>query len=120
MKTIILVETNLFFSTKISSGLAHLGFFVEVENSLQGVKDKATPETSAVILDLSSPDLDVLAIVRDLKKSKETASIPIIAFAGHKDQNLLKSAESLGCDLVVTNSAITSKLGELLGKINVL
>ncbi len=122
-KIVILVESNLFFTTKISAGLKQLGYGVEVERSFEGVRKKTGEETEAIILNLSAPGIDPLEIIKNLKNSPETARIPLIAFSGHRDQEKLRSAAALGCELTVANSAIVSGLPALLnqlkmGKIN--
>ena len=63
-KTVILVVDNLFFSTKISSGLRQRGYSVEAANTLDGIKSKTGQETEAVILDLSASSLRGQAIIK--------------------------------------------------------
>lgn len=118
-KKIILVDANIFFSTKIVSRLEHLGYSVNTVNSYQGIKNNLSLGISAVIIDLSVHGINVLDIIKKLKESPETASIPLIGFAGHKEHALLKSARSFGCDLVTTNSAITLDMQALLDEIKV-
>jgi len=119
-KKIILVEKNVFFSTKIVGQLKHLGYSVDTETSYEGIKNRAGLGLSAIIINLASPDINVLEIVKKLKHSLETASIPVIGFCGHSEQTLLESARSSGCDLVTTNSKITSNLPAVLDKIDVI
>ena len=115
-KTVILVDKNLFFSTKVSANLRRMGYSVEVESTFEGVKNKAGPETDAVILNLSAPGLDAMEIIKNLKRAPETSRIPLIGFGGHKEQGLFQVALDLGCDRVITNSAIASDLHALLGQ----
>ena len=119
-KKIVLVETNIFFSAKIVAQLKQLGYSVDTESSYQGVKDKAGLGISAIIIDLAARDINVLEMVKKLKDSPETASIPVIGFCGHSERALLESARSYGCDVVTTNSKITSDLPAVLDRIDVI
>ena len=117
-KTVILAVDNLFFSTRISSGLRQRGYSVEAAATLDGIKSKTGPETAAVVLDLSASNLDVMGMIQGLKSAPETARIPLIGFGGHKATELFQAARDRGCDLIVTNAAITSDLGACLAKVN--
>lgn len=119
-KKIILIEKNIFFSTKIVGQLKHLGYSVDIVSNYQEVKNKAGSGISAIIIDLAARDMNVLEIIKKLKDSPRTASIPLIGFGGHKEHALLESARSSGCALVTTNSDITSDLPKLLEKIDAL
>ncbi len=114
MPKILLIETNLFFSTKIAGELKQLGYEVEKETSFEGARAKASSETAAIIIDLASRGLDAVQIIKNLKNSPETSPIPVIGFCGHADQGLIESAKSAGCNLVTTNGKISSDLSGLL------
>lgn len=111
---VILVETNLFFSAKLAASLKFAGYGVEIQRDFEGARRKAGPETSAIVVNLSAPGIDVLEIIRDLKGAPETAGIPILGFGGHKERELFQRAESAGCDLVVPNSAVSAELPALI------
>jgi CheY-like chemotaxis protein len=115
-KQIILVEKNLFFSTKISANLKQLGYKTVITESLQGVKSKISSETNGIIVSLSLPDKDVLEIIKSLKQNPATASIPLIAYGRHTHRDLFQTARNLGCDVTATNLEITSHLSSLLVK----
>ena len=117
-KNVILVDTNLFFSAKISADLKRMGYSVIIEKSFEGVKDNAGPETGAVVLNLNAPGIDVMEIIKNLKAAPETARIQLIGFGGHKEQGLLQTARALGCDRVVANSAMTAELSAFLSPSN--
>ena len=85
---------------------------------MDGIKSKTGQETEAVILDLSASSLNVMGIIQGLKSAPETARIPLIGFGGHKETELFQTARDHGCDLIVTNSAITTDLDALLAKVN--
>lgn len=133
-KTIILIETNLFFSTALSGNLKRLGYGVEVEKSWEGVRAKisvveksgldqsggalkAGGSIRAVIINLAAPGLDAAAIIKNLKSHPETSSIPVIGFGGHQDKARLEAAAAAGCDQVVTNGVISSSLEAVLRRI---
>src|SRR3989338_5144024 len=114
-KKIILVETNLFFSLKITAPLTQLGYTVEINYSFEEIKNKTG--ICAIIIDLCAKDLNPIEIIKKLKNSAETELIPIIGFCGHSKQTLMESARLSGCSIVTTNAKITSCIAEVLAAI---
>ena len=117
-RKILLVDNDLFFSTRIADQLRKLGFETEVEGVPAAVLGKARGGVIAVILNLSMRTADPIEIIRSLKSDPETASIPIIAFGSHKNSALLESAKSAGCRAVLPNSTISASLFKLLSSFN--
>ncbi len=132
-KTVILIETNLFFSSALSGNLKRLGCGVEIEKSWEGVIAKivkksemggdagasdARSTVKAVIVNLSAPGIDAVAIIKNLKSHPETSNIPVIGFGGHQDKTRLEAAVAAGCDQVVTNGVISSSLEAVLSRIS--
>src|SRR5689334_9614668 len=107
-KSIILVDDNLFFSTKVSSSLKQLGFVVEIEKSMENIRKRLSTQPEAVIINLSAISLDVMGIIKNLKNDAQTKHIPLVGFGGHKEREIFQAAREAGCDLVVTNNVISS------------
>lgn len=115
-KKIILVETNLFFSLKITGPLKRLGYSVDINNNFEEIKNKTG--SCAIIIDLGAKDQNPIEIIKKLKNFAETKLIPIIGFCGHSEQTLMENALSSGCSMVTTNAKITSCIAEVLAAID--
>lgn len=57
---------------------------------------------------------DIRAAIARLKQNRETAHIPIIAFADDKEVQLQDGARQAGANLVVTDGAVLAHLPQLI------
>ena len=64
-----------------------------------------------VIVDLSGKE--ACSAIASLKQTRETAHIPVIAFAGAQAGQLQAAAREAGANLVVTDAAILAHLPQL-------
>jgi two-component system, cell cycle response regulator len=63
-----------------------------------------------IILDLKLPQMDGLALTRELKRDEATAHIPIVAITAHPDRWDQQMVLQAGCDLYVEKPVDTRKL----------
>ncbi|HEY3203150.1 MAG TPA: hypothetical protein VGL03_05765 [Thermoanaerobaculia bacterium] len=111
-KSLIACVEDLFFRSKIEATARHLNVPVR----FVGAKDLAKAcgaDTAAVLLELSSNG-DSLAAVRDLRRVKATAELPVIGFLSHVDKPLAREAESAGVTRVMPRSEFSETLPDLL------
>ena len=101
-------DENLMWSAKLSSGIKLLGFEVMVLEKLP----ESLPESDVAIINLGSAKMPPETVIPLLKDR----GIKIIAHAGHKEKPVLDLGNEYGADLVVTNSELTHKLGDILAK----
>ena len=113
-KTIVLVETNLFFAAKISAILRKLEAEVKIAKNFDAIQKNAETHPEIMILNLANPETDPLGIIRKLKGCAQTAAIPILGFCGHKDAALMQAAADAGCDRIIPNSTLALNLTEVL------
>ncbi len=102
---ILILERNLIWSSRLANTAKALGHEALV------VAELPDPiEADVAIINLAEPDPRVFAPLA-------AAGVKIIAHAGHKEKDKLELGKSAGCDLVVTNSELTFKLGEILERV---
>ncbi|MEK6734650.1 MAG: ATP-binding protein [Pseudomonadota bacterium] len=80
---ILLSGTNYSLVTKLG-GVAGLSYL------------KTYSPIDVILLDLMMPDLDGLAILKEIKKDSKLKNIPVIIQSGASDQNLIDNALKLG------------------------
>jgi DNA-binding response OmpR family regulator len=69
-----------------------------------------------VLIDLSSPDSELLREVRRLRECKETQHLPVIGFGATSSEEAKNRALEAGVTLLVSESAILSHLSQCLTK----
>lgn len=105
--TILVLEDNLLWSTRLARSLQALGHEAEVHSALP----KGPLRADAAIVNLGA--LDLRALVDPLRE----AGIYVIGHAGHKERELHDLGREAKCDRLATNSEITHKLGQILDEI---
>ncbi len=118
-KRVILIETNLFFLTKISAILRNHGYRAETARSFQEVCVKAESTAEVIIVNLLAPGIKALDVISEIKKFPPTKNIPMLGFAGHLAQDLFEQARAAGCDRVVSNGQLCANLPEILAEIKI-
>ena len=107
---ILLIQNNLFFSSRIENSVRALGYEIETLSNPQAARNPS--EATLVIINLAARALDPLSRIQKLK---EGGAI-IVGYAGHKEALLLESARKAGCDFVVSNAMIHQDLPSILQK----
>lgn len=108
----ILVTRDLLFASKISGTAAELGFRVVVEgNAAQAARTAADPACRCLILDLTTPGLQVCDVLAALPASGRPR---VIAFGPHVQAALLSEARDAGCDEVLPRSKFSATLVHIL------
>jgi len=103
---VLVLETNLMWSVKLSKALSALGHEPKVAaQPIEGEFDLA-------IVNLGEPGVDWSARVAEL----HARGMRVIAHAGHKEKELHELGRQAGCDTLATNSELTHKLADVLAR----
>lgn len=114
-KKVLVIENDLFFSSKITATLKQIGLRSVLATQLAEInKFLKEQDVILVILDLSVDGMDTVTFVHKLKSSQSTCSIPVIAFAEHSERELLQGAREAGCEIVVSNRGLVEDLKDLV------
>jgi hypothetical protein len=112
-KSVIACVEDLFFRSKIEATARHLNVplrFVGAADLAEGCDDG---RTAAVLLELSGNG-DTLAAVRELRKTRVAAELPVIGFLSHVDKELARNAEAAGVSRIMARSEFSETLPDLL------
>jgi DNA-binding NarL/FixJ family response regulator len=105
---------DMFFAAKINNAATTAGRVIERVRSREQLEGLAANPPALIIIDLNSDRLDPIEAIRFLKTSVELAAIPIVGFVSHVQTELIRSAQSAGCDYVLPRSAFTQFLVEIV------
>lgn len=84
MKKILLVEDNLINQRLTSSLLEKKGWDVKVAaNGREAVRTLEVESFDLVLMDIQMPEMNGFEAAEEIRKRKETAAIPIIAFTAN-------------------------------------
>ncbi len=113
----VLVTSDLVVSSRISGAAADCGATVEVFLDADRLwESPATVEAmSLLILDLSTPGLDVQASVARLRRERADRTA-VIAFGPHVHGAKLEAAREAGCDETFTRGQFHSQIASILGR----
>jgi len=105
---------DMFFAAKINNAATTSGRVIERVRSREQLEGLAANPPSLIIIDLNSDRLDPLEAIRFLKSSVELGAVPIVGFVSHVQTELIRNAQSAGCDHVLPRSAFTQLLVEIV------
>jgi CheY-like chemotaxis protein len=112
-KNVVACVEDLFFRSKIEATARHLNVPVKFVSAKELTRASGSPETAAVLLELSSNG-DCLAAMRELRGGKTTKELPVIGFLSHVDKQLARDAEAAGVTQVMPRSQFSETLPDLL------
>lgn len=108
---------DLFFAVKITEGARRSGHEVKFARSLGQAADLVR-STGVVLLvaDLQCKEIDTLALARQLRSEPALASVALLGFVPHVQEDLRQAALSAGFDKVVARSTFSDKAAGLLSE----
>jgi DNA-binding NarL/FixJ family response regulator len=109
----ILVD-DMFFAAKINSAAEACGRKIERVKSREQLEALRSAPPSLVIVDLNSDRLDPIDTIQYLRTQADLKSVPIVSFVSHVQTDLIRSAQTAGCDHVLPRSAFTQMLVEIV------
>jgi DNA-binding response OmpR family regulator len=110
---IMLLSSDLSVLSPVEGAAARLGKRVQIVRDASQVVANRDDQPELLIIDLSSPSLDVATVVKEWRSSVP-ANARIIAFGPHVHENRLAAARNAGCDLVVSRGQFLAQLESLL------
>lgn len=106
--TVLVFESNLFWSARLTKALAALGHEAHVVPP--GKDDFEAAEVALVNLgEAAYGPGELVPRLRDL-------GVYVIGHAGHKETELRELGKAAGCDRIASNSELTFKLEALIGE----
>ena len=111
---VLAVLDDLFFTVKINEAAKHANLPIKFVKTHETALAQAQEQPSLIVIDLNCKAIDGVQLIRDLKASEETKTIPLLGFLSHVQADLIKAARDAGCDTVMPRSAFSLKIQEIL------
>ena len=113
-RKIVAAVSDLMFTVKINDAAKKVGLRVDFVKSTEDVLEKAKERPTAIILDLNFEAVGPLSLISELKDNSDHKRISLIGFLSHVQGELKKQAHDAGCDIVMTRSAFSQNLQQIL------
>ena len=114
-RRIVAAVEDLLFRSKISETADTLGVeavFPRSSKKLIGEVQSSPPDL--LVLDLNSSRFEPLKLLGQLKSDETSESVPVVGFLSHVQKDLAVAAREYGCDRIMSRSAFTRDLPEIL------
>jgi len=109
-KTILVAVSDIFFYTKIRDAFLPSGYKLERIRNTEDWQEKALQsQPIGMIVNMNDDRLDPPALLKALKASPKTESLPILAFANHEEVGTWKLAKDLGIEKVVSRNEFSTR-----------
>ncbi len=109
-KTILVAVSDIFFYTKIRDAFLPSGYKLERIRTSEGWQEKALQsQPIGIIVNMNDDRLNAPDILKTIKTSPQTQSLPILAFANHEEVGAWKLAKDLGIQKVVSRNEFSSR-----------
>ena len=102
-----ILSRDLMFSSQASGAASAVGLSVSTVSAVGQIESS---ELSIVVLDLTTPGIDILATVESLK----VAGARVVSVGPHVHEAKLTAATEAGCDAVLTKGQASRELGDVL------
>ncbi len=110
IKTILVAVSDIFFYTKIRDAFLPTGYKLERIRNADDWQEKALQSRPVgVIVNMNDDRLNAPDILKGLKSSPETASLPVLAFANHEEVGSWQLAKELGIQKVVSRNEFSAR-----------
>ena len=113
-ESIVVMMEDLLFLSKIMETAKAIDVKVVRGDAQGGKAALRDAQPQAIILDLNSRTLPAVELIQSLKADPATRPIRIVGFVSHVQEELISAARAAGCDSILTRSAFTKRLPELL------
>jgi CheY-like chemotaxis protein len=113
-KKIVAAVSDLLFTVKINDAARKAGLAVDFVKSEKDLLEKAGEQPVAIILDLNYEAVHPLRLITRLKGSTQFKNISLIGYLSHVQGELKRQAHEAGCDIVMTRSAFSQNLPQIL------
>lgn len=113
-ESVAVLVDDMFFAAKINDAASACGRVIERVRSREQLEGLAANPPSLIIVDLNSDRLDPFEAIRFLESSAELGHVPIVGFVSHVQTELIRNAQTAGCDYVLPRSAFTKLLVDIV------
>ena len=113
-KNVVIIEDNMFFSSKFTPVLKNLGFTPKVISfvKLTTVEKIKELNPELIIINIESRANNPISLIKELKQ--QNLDYKIVGYCGHGNINAMEQAKQAGIDLVVSNGVISSQLPQIV------
>jgi len=109
-QTILVAVSDIFFYTKIRDAFLPAGYKLQRLRNTEDWKEKALQnQPIGIIVNMNDDRLNAQDLLKALKATPETASIPVLAFANHEEIGAWKLAKDLGIQKVVSRNEFSAR-----------
>lgn len=105
---------DLMFLSRIREAARGANVEVRAVRSVPAALAACTEGAGLVVLELDSPRLPALDVLRALAADPETAGVPTVGFYGHVYPEHAEAATAAGCQVVLARGAFVQRLPALL------
>lgn len=120
-RRVLAVVDDIFFAAKIRGAAEALGVAYASARDAAAVLEAARSDPpSVVVADLHATRCDPFALAESFKRDAALANVPLVGFFSHVQTELRERALRAGFDHVLTRSAFTARIGEVLTADNLL
>ena len=116
-KTICVVASDLFFSSKIENAAKELDIgVIKVKNQDELLNRIEGKTVDLVIIDLASRKIDSEKVFAELRNSREHARVFCIGYLPHVERELADKFREKGVDLVIPRSKFSREMNTIIKK----
>jgi DNA-binding NtrC family response regulator len=113
LKSVMLLDTDLFFVVKVRTTLQHAGYDVRTARSLADFTQRLVADAPALALvNTAIAGVDWRAAI----VAARAAQIPVIAFGSHVDLETQQAARDAGATRVIANSKLAADLPGIVAR----
>ena len=99
MSKVLIIDDDAVYRIILKTSLSNHGFeVIEAENGQEGVRFAQQSKPDLILSDLYMDEGDGYAVLRELARSDDTVSIPIIIMTGQVDVEAFRQSMNLGAD----------------------
>lgn len=113
---VVALVPDLLFGSQVQGALRAGGFEVELVGSAERAREQL-PGAAVLVLDLTNPDIDGPALVRELADAGSLAGVHTLGFYAHVDPEVRQRALDAGFDQVVPRSRMAREGAELVRRL---
>lgn len=113
-KKVLAVLSDLFFSVKITEAAKRAGMVVDFAKDAKEVMEKAKAKPALIIFDLNFDPAQPLRLITRLAGDSGLKGTSLIGYLSHVQGELKQKAQEAGCNMVLTRSAFSQNLPQIL------
>jgi len=116
-RKVLIAANNMIFTSKIMTildGMEAEGIKATRSTEIFTKAQELTPDL--IIIDLNLNGIEAPSLINKLRSYGSTKDIPIVCYSPHVLKDQMEAARTAGADEVITNSKMSSKMNQILGK----